>query len=72
MIRRTFPLGSSLLFLACAPQARTPAPELDSLLGAAVESRQVPMVVAMVATGDTVLYQGAIGVPARRVSPTNF
>jgi CubicO group peptidase (beta-lactamase class C family) len=48
---------------ACAPGAtkRTTAP-LDDVLRAAVDQRRVPAVVAMVATAESVAYQGAFGV----------
>ena len=48
---------------ACVSTATKPttAP-LDDVLRAAVEQKRVPAVVAMVATGDGVVYQGAVGV----------
>ena len=54
---------AALLATACAPSPakRSTAP-LDDVLRAAVEQRRVPAVVAMVATGDGVAYQGAFGV----------
>jgi CubicO group peptidase (beta-lactamase class C family) len=65
MIRSILSLGSVLLVAACALETPVPGTaELDSLLSAAVESRQVPMAVAMVATPEGVVYQGAMGVPA--------
>ena len=53
----------AMLATACAPSPakRSTAP-LDDVLRAAVEQRRVPAVVAMVATGDGVAYQGAFGV----------
>jgi len=52
-----------LAVTACVSTATKPttAP-LDDVLRAAVEQKRVPAVVAMVATGDGVAYQGAFGV----------
>jgi len=56
--------GSALLLIGCAQGTRQPdSTELDTLLRAAVESRQVPGVVATVATREEIAYQGAVGVP---------
>jgi CubicO group peptidase (beta-lactamase class C family) len=56
--------GSALLLIGCSEATRKPdSAELDTLLGAAVESRQVPAVVAMVASREGRLYQGAVGLP---------
>ena len=58
-------VGIAALFAvtACVSTATKPttAP-LDDVLRAAVEQKRVPAVVAMVATGDGVVYQGAFGV----------
>lgn len=65
MIGRTvLSVGAALLLVGCAQETRKPdSRELDTLLRAAVEDRQVPAVVAMLATTDEVTYQQAVGVP---------
>lgn len=65
MLRKTILLfGFPLLLIGCAATPRKPeSAELDTLLRVAVESRQVPAVVAMVATTDGIAYEGAIGLP---------
>lgn len=57
-------VSAALLLVGCTQETRTPdSTEIDTLLRAAVESRKVPAVVAMVATSDEVTYQQAVGVP---------
>lgn len=65
MIRKTLlSFASALLLIGCALETRQPdSTELDTLLRAAVESRKVPAVVAMVADGQGITYQGAVGLP---------
>jgi methyl acetate hydrolase len=56
--------GTALLLAGFAQDTRnSQAAQLDALLRAAVEARQVPAVVAMVATKDRVVYQGSVGLP---------
>jgi methyl acetate hydrolase len=55
-------LAFALLLAGFAQETRTPdATELDRLLRAAVDRRQVPAVVAVVAGKARILYQGAVG-----------
>src|SRR5438309_2146610 len=55
-------LGAVLMVAACAPDAtQRSTGGLDRVLRTAVEQRRVPGVVAMVATGDAVAYEGAFG-----------
>jgi len=66
MLRKTLvlALASALLPLGCSRE--TPGPDwsaVDSVLTAAVESQQVPAVVAMVGTSEDMVYQGAAGLP---------
>jgi methyl acetate hydrolase len=65
MIRKTIlSFASALLLIACAQATRKPdSTELDALLRAAVENRQVPAVVAMVGTREGVVYEASVGLP---------
>jgi len=64
----------ALPLVACTPGA-TPPPSssstaaLDQVLHTAVERKQVPMVVAMVATADGVAYEGGVGVAKDAIFP---
>ncbi len=65
MLRKALlPLATALLVIGCAqePPLRDTS-TLDTILRAAVDSDQVPAVVAMVATRQGVTYQGAVGLP---------
>jgi len=60
MVQRTLSLGAVLCLAGCGP--KTPPPdwtELDQVLRTAVESRQVPAVIAVVATRDGIAWSGA-------------
>lgn len=64
MFRKSLAIVSILVLWGCAQESPRPGPtELDTLLEKAVEERQVPGVVAMVATGEKVFYEGAVGIP---------
>lgn len=55
---------SALLLISCGEAPRKPdSTELDTLLRVAVENRQVPAVVAMVAMQEGITYEGAAGLP---------
>jgi len=55
---------AAAILTACTPATRKPdTTELDGILRAAVDAKQTPAVVAMAATNDSVIYQGAVGVP---------
>jgi methyl acetate hydrolase len=47
--------------MAAAPSPVPRNPDIDSILRAAVDARQVPGVVAMAATDRTIIYEGAFG-----------
>jgi len=65
----------TLPLVACTPGATPPPPSssstaaLDQVLHNAVERKQVPMVVAMVATADGVAWEGAVGVAKDAIFP---
>lgn len=65
MVRKTIlSFVSALLLTGCAQGTpKRDSTELDTLLRAAVESRQAPAVAAMVATKEGIVYEGAVGVP---------
>lgn len=69
MIRnRLLPFGLALLLTGCAQEAReVDSTELDAVLRAAVASRQVPAVVAMVGAPQGVVYEGSVDVPSNAV-----
>lgn len=66
MIRKTIvSFGLTLLLTGCAQQAgELDSTALDAVLRAAVASRQVPAVVAMVGTPEGVVYEGSVEVPS--------
>ena len=57
--------GAGAIVGAPSPSFAIPAPEqhhsLDEILKRAVDAREVPGVVAMAATGDAIIYEGAFG-----------
>jgi len=56
--------AATLLLIGCAQAPQQPgSTELDALLRAAVESKQVPAVVAMVGTQEGIVYEGGVGLP---------
>lgn len=66
---RRFAMRKSLLLTACLgavcslSAGDSKLPGIDPLLRAAVEQKQVPMAVAMVADAKDVVYEGAVGAP---------
>lgn len=66
MVRNTFlSFVVALLLIPTGHATRQPdSTRLDSVLRAAVERRQVPAVIAMVATPEGVVYEGTVGLPA--------
>ncbi len=76
MVRKTIlSFVSALLLIGCAQGTPRPdSSELDALLRAGVENRRVPAVVAMAATKEGIVYEGAVGLRttscARRSSST--
>ena len=66
MIRKTALTIGFALLAGCTqgtPKPDSTELELDTLLRTAVESRQAPAVVAMVATKEGIVYEGAVGLP---------
>src|SRR5690242_10587996 len=71
--------GAGAIVGAPSPGLAIPAPHhrLDALLKAAVDAREVPGVVAMAATGNSIIYEGAhgprcVGTTAKMTSDTVF
>ncbi|MGH6691278.1 MAG: hypothetical protein ACREF4_11455, partial [Gammaproteobacteria bacterium] len=65
MTGRLLPSIAAALVVAACGRAATDgaASAVDRLLRAAVDDKRLPGVVAMVATRDGVVYEGAAGVP---------
>jgi methyl acetate hydrolase len=71
--------GAGAIVGAPSPGLAIPAPQqrLDAVLKAAVDAREVPGVVAMAATGSSIIYEGAhgprcVGTAAKMTSDTVF
>jgi methyl acetate hydrolase len=60
-MKRMVLLAACLISLTSAPLAQPRSGSLDTLLGAAVEQKQVPMIVATVANAQGILYEHASG-----------
>ena len=69
MVRKRALLLVSVLLRVAWGQLRPEPPrsELDALLRAAVDSKQVPPIVAMVGNRDGATYEGAVGTPANTI-----
>ena len=57
--------GAAIPGRAAQPRAPSPDGEIDAILQARVDAAEVPGLVAMAATKDSVIYQGAFGVRAK-------
>ena len=62
--------GAPLVRAAAPPPKPARTGDLDAILQAGVDAGDVPGVVAMVATGRSVIYQGAFGVRGIHAAPT--
>jgi CubicO group peptidase (beta-lactamase class C family) len=62
--------GAQLVRAAAPPPKPARTGDLDAILQAGVDAGDVPGVVAMVATGRSVIYQGAFGVRGINAAPT--